>query len=122
MTTLPPINPRLPRIWHGADYSPEQWTPDIWREDMRLMKLAGCNVMSVGIFAWAALEPEEGCFCFDWLDNVLDLMAENEVYALLATPSGAKPAWLAATYPEVRRVRPDGVREQIGRASCRERV
>lgn len=114
MTQFPPINPRLPRLWHGADYSPEQWTPDIWQEDMRLMRLARCNVMSVGIFAWAALEPEEGCYRFEWLDQVLDLMAENNVYALLATPSGAKPAWLAAKYPEVRRVRPDGVRELQG--------
>lgn len=114
MAPFPPINPRLPRVWHGADYSPEQWTPDIWREDMRLMRLAGCNVMSVGIFAWTALEPDEGCYRFEWLDHVLDLMADHGVYALLATPSGAKPAWLAAKYPEVRRVRPDGVRERQG--------
>ena len=47
---------------HGGDYNPDQWTrtPAIWDEDMRLMKLAGCNVVSLGIFAWSALEPEEG--------------------------------------------------------------
>ena len=76
MTQFPPINPRLPRLWHGADYSPEQWTPDIWQEDMRLMRLARCNVMSVGIFAWAALEPEEGCYRFEWLDDLLDLLTD----------------------------------------------
>lgn len=57
---------------HGADYYPEQWaaTPEIWDEDMRLMRLAGCNVMSVGVFAWAALEPAEGQFEFGWLDAI----------------------------------------------------
>jgi len=86
----------------------------VWQEDMRLMKLAGCNVVSLGIFAWTALEPEEGLFEFGWLDKVMDLLAANEIYALLATPSGARPAWMSAKYPEVLRVRPDGQRNGHG--------
>ncbi len=105
----PPINPKFSRMLHGADYNPDQWkdTPEIWDEDMRLMKLAHCNVMSVGIFAWAALEPEEGRFEFGWLDEIMDRLAENGMYAILATPSGARPAWLSAKYPEVLRVMPN---------------
>lgn len=114
MTQFPPINPKLPRLWHGADYNAEQWPPDIWPEDMRLMTLANFNVVSVGIFAWTALEPEEGCYRFEWLDDLLDLLAANGKYAIVATPSGAKPAWMAAQYPEIRRVRPDGIRESQG--------
>ena len=56
------------------------------------MKLSRCNVMSVGIFSWVSLEPEEGRFTFDWLDQVLDTFKENGIYAFLATPSGARPA------------------------------
>ena len=54
---MPELN--LPFLGHGGDYNPDQWLdrPDILQEDIRLMKLAGCNLMSVGIFAWAALEP-----------------------------------------------------------------
>ncbi len=48
MTQFPPINPRFPHFLHGGDYNPDQWTEDIWREDMRLMKLANCNAMSAG--------------------------------------------------------------------------
>ena len=50
----PPINSKCPHFLHGGDYNPEQWinTPEIWAEDMRLMKLAHCNAMSVGIFSW----------------------------------------------------------------------
>ncbi|HEY8344891.1 MAG TPA: beta-galactosidase [Bacillota bacterium] len=109
MERYKPINAKAPHFWHGADYNPDQWLqdPHILEEDLRLMKLANCNVMSVGIFAWAALEPEEGKFNFAWLDRVLDGMAENGVYAVLATPSAARPAWLSQKYPEVLRVGAD---------------
>jgi len=110
-----PINPRLPRMWHGGDYNPDQWPPEVWTEDMRLMNLSGCNVAAVGIFAWTRLQPAEDRFDFDWLDRILDLMAEHGVYAILATPSGARPAWMSARYPEVLRVNADRVRILHGR-------
>ena len=115
MNRYPPINHRYPHLLHGGDYNPDQWPEAVWEEDMRLMKLAHCNTMSVGIFSWARLEPVEGEYDFGWLDRVMDLLAENGAYAVLATPSGARPAWLAAKYPEVLRVRPDRGRNLFGR-------
>ncbi len=108
----PPINPKCPHFLHGGDYNPDQWlhAPAVLREDLRLMKLAHCNAMSVGIFSWAALEPEEGQFTFDWLDQVMDDLANNGVFAVLATPSGARPAWMSQKYPEVLRVNADRTR------------
>ncbi|KAF9144212.1 hypothetical protein BGX30_013529 [Mortierella sp. GBA39] len=101
---------------HGADYNPDQWQhdPEVLEEDIRLMKLAKCNVMAIGIFAWAALEPEEGVFTFEWLDQVLDRFAANGIYAWLATPSGARPAWMSQKYPEVLRVGENRVRNLHG--------
>jgi beta-galactosidase len=115
-TKYPPINPKCPHFLHGGDYNPDQWRamPDIWDEDMRLMKLAGCNTMSVGIFSWTALEPDEGRFDFEWLDRIMDRLAENGAYAVLATPSGARPAWLSQKYPEVLRVTPERQRRLHG--------
>ncbi|MCA0754833.1 beta-galactosidase [Paenibacillus sp. N4] len=112
----PPISTKIPQMLHGADYNPDQWQkyPEVLEEDIRLMKLAGCNVMSVGIFAWAAIEPEEGVFTFEWLDSLLDKFAANGIYALLATPSGARPAWMSQKYPEVLRVAPTGIRNLHG--------
>ena len=100
----PPINPKFPHFLHGGDYNPDQWPEEIWQEDMRLMKLAHCNTMSVGIFAWTRLEPREGEFDFGWLDTIMDMLAENGGHAVLATPSGARPAWMSQKYPEVLRV------------------
>ncbi len=114
MDRYPAINPKFPHMLHGGDYNPDQWPEEIWTEDMRLMKLAHCNTMSVGIFAWARLEPAEGQYDFGWLDRVMDMLAENGGYAVLATPSGARPNWLAARYPEVLRVRPDRGRNLFG--------
>ncbi|WP_187644797.1 beta-galactosidase [Paenibacillus terrae] len=101
---------------HGADYNPEQWQhyPEVLKEDIRLMKLAKCNVMSVGIFSWVSLEPEEGVFTFEWLDRILDSFAENGIYAFLATPSGARPAWMSQKYTEVLRVEANRVRNLHG--------
>ncbi len=103
---FPPVDPQFPHMLHGGDYNPEQWlrTPEVWDEDMRLMTAAHCNNVSVGIFAWAKIEPEEGQFDFGWLDQIIDKLHRNRVRVTLATPTGAKPAWLAAKYPETLRV------------------
>jgi len=112
----PPISEKLPVFMHGADYNPDQWlhAPEVLKEDIRLMKLSHSNVMAIGIFAWAALEPEEGVFTFEWLDKTLDDFAANGIYAWLATPSGARPAWMSQKYPEVLRVGANRVRNLHG--------
>jgi beta-galactosidase len=116
MNKYPPISSKCPHLLHGADYNPDQWLdqPQILKDDMRLMNLANCNAMSIGIFAWTALEPAEGQFAFGWLDKVMDDLAANGAYAVLATPSGAKPAWLSQKYPEVLRVEHYGIRNRHG--------
>ena len=104
------------KIIYGGDYNPDQWmdTPEIWDEDMRLMKLAHINSASVGIFSWATIEPEEGVYNFGWLDEIMDKCAKNGIGVILATPSGARPAWLAQKYPEVLQVPESGIRNEYG--------
>jgi beta-galactosidase len=108
-----PISAKCPHVLHGGDYNPDQWlhSPQVFDEDMRLMKLAGCNAMTVGVFSWTALEKADGQYDFTWLDETMDRLAAHGVFAVLATPSGAKPAWMSEKYPEVRRVKADGQRE-----------
>lgn len=50
------------RFLHGGDYNPEQWLhrPDILKTDIGYFKKAHINTVSVGMFSWAVLEPEEG--------------------------------------------------------------
>jgi len=88
-------------IYFGADYYPEQWDRTIWHEDIRLMKSAGVNLVSLGIFAWALLQPAENQFQWNWLDEVMDLMADNGIQVDLATATASPPAWLIQAHPEI---------------------
>lgn len=101
---------------HGADYNPEQWIkyPAILDEDIQFMKKAHCNVVSLGIFSWSLLEPEEGVYDFAFFDQVVEKLTDNGIQIILATPSGARPRWLAEKYPEVLRVGTDGQKQQYG--------
>ena len=103
-------------LLHGGDYNPEQWLdrPDILKEDIRMMKKAKVNVVTLGVFSWSVLEPEEGNYQFDWLSDIMDRLYENGIYIILATPSGAKPIWIDEKYPEVLRVDEWGRRRHHG--------
>ncbi len=94
MKKFAPLSPKVNALLHGADYNPEQWEnyPDIIDKDIAMMQQAKCNVMSVGIFSWAKLEPQEGVFEFGWLDSILDKLYAAGIHVFLATPSGARPA------------------------------
>lgn len=107
----------LPKaLLHGGDYNPDQWLdrPDILEEDIRLMKKAGVNEASLGIFAWAKLEPEEGVYDLDWLGQIIDRLYENGIYTILATPTGALPHWMSEKYEETRQMLSNGMRKYPG--------
>ncbi len=108
--------PKLGGFVHGGDYNPDQWLdrPDILEEDVRLMKKAGINSVTLGVFSWAAYEPAEGEFCFEWMEQIIDNLYKNGIYTVLSTPSGARPAWLDEKYPEAMRVDNRGVRNHHG--------
>ena len=94
------------RILYGGDYNPEQWLdqPEILEQDIALMKQADINTVTLGVFAWAKLEPQEGVYDLDWMADTIDRLYENGISVNLSTPSGARPRWLADKYPEVLRV------------------
>ena len=83
------LTPRFPHFLHGGDYNPDQWLsrPDILEQDVQLMTKAGVNAVSLGIFSWAALEPEEDHFSFSWLDQIIERLWQSGIHVILATPS-----------------------------------
>ncbi|HEY3904303.1 MAG TPA: beta-galactosidase [Streptosporangiaceae bacterium] len=102
------------QVYYGGDYNPEQWPAEVWAEDVRLMGEAGVNLVTVGIFSWAHLEPTEGNFEFGWLRQVLDLMGAAGIQVDLATPTAAPPPWLTTRYPDVLPVDARGARYSHG--------
>lgn len=100
---------------YGGDYNPEQWPREVWLEDIALMKQAGVNLVSVGIFSWALLEPREGEYDFGFLDDLLGLLHDADIDVDLATPTTVPPAWFWKAYPDSHPVTRDGV--TLGRGS-----
>ncbi|MDP4507766.1 beta-galactosidase [Nonomuraea turcica] len=98
----------------GGDYNPEQWPEEVWAEDAELMKAAGVNLVTVGVFSWARLEPEPGARDFGWLDRVMDLMAGAGIAVDLATPTASPPPWLGHRWPQTLPVDESGHRLWYG--------
>jgi len=86
---------------YGGDYNPDQWSAEVWRDDITRMKELGVNAATLPVFSWAHLQPAEDSYDFAWLDQVLNLLAENAIDAILATPTAAQPAWMSHKYPEM---------------------
>lgn len=108
---LPPL-PKWDHILHGGDYNPEQWlhAPHVIEDDFRLMREAGWNTLTLGVFAWAALEPSPGDYRFEWMHSIVERAHQAQMHVVLATPSAAMPVWVAERWPEVLRVGRDGRR------------
>ena len=104
----PLLGNRLPHIAYGGDYNPDQWPEEVWVEDVRLMREAGVNLVSLAIFSWSRLQPREDAWDFGWLDRVLDLLHEGGVRVDLATATASPPPWLSHAHPEMLPVMADG--------------
>lgn len=103
------MKPWQSTVWFGGDYNPEQWPKQIWSEDVALMKEAGVNVVSLGIFSWANLEPSEGNYTFDWLDEIVSKLHENGISIDLSNATASPPAWLGIKYPDSRFTDQNGI-------------
>ena len=101
-------------ILYGGDYNPEQWPEAVWREDMRLMKLAHVNMVSINIFSWALLEPKPDHYYFDQLDHIMNTLAEHGVAVDLATGTASPPTWMSRLYPSMLPVTREGIRMSHG--------
>ena len=110
MTNLP--TPR--KIPFGGDYSPEQWPPEVWKEDYRLFDAARIDTVTLGVFTWALTQPSLDVYDFSTLDRLVAQAGGAGRSICLATGTGAHPAWLARQFPEVTRTDFDGRRHRFG--------
>jgi beta-galactosidase len=94
----------------GGDYNPEQWDQPTQHEDIELMVQSGVNLVTLGVFSWATLEPTPGVFEFGWLDDSLQRLQQAGVNVDLATATASPPAWLADQHPEILPVTAEGTR------------
>ncbi|MCL2244108.1 MAG: beta-galactosidase [Treponema sp.] len=102
------------KVLYGGDYNPEQWPREIWAEDMRLLKLANIDIVTINVFSWAMLQPSENEYNFSVLDEIIEMVSGAGMKICLATSTATHPAWMARKYPEVLRVNSDGSKRKFG--------
>jgi beta-galactosidase len=107
---LDALTERLGGIAYGGDYNPEQWPEHVWHEDVRLMREAGVNLVTLGVFSWSRLQPRPDTWDFTLLDTVMDLLHDHGVAVDLATPTAAPPPWFTHHHPEALPVTVAGTR------------
>lgn len=98
----------LPALAFGGDYNPEQWPPEAHAEDRTLMREAGVDLVTLGVFSWAWLQPGPDRWDFGWLDEQMDALHTADIKVDLATATASPPAWLAQRHPEMLPVTQDG--------------
>ncbi len=104
----------LKRFLYGCAYYPEHWDEDTIKKDPKIMREAGINVVRMGEFAWALMEPKEGKYEFGLFDSVIDNLGKEGIMTILCTPTATPPRWLTIKYPEILRVNAEGVSMEHG--------
>lgn len=100
----------------GVAYYPEQWPKTQWPVDARMMAELGLTYVRLGEFAWSLLEPSEGQFHFDWLEQAIAVLQAETLQVILGTPTAAPPPWLTSRYDIFQR---DANRTVLGAGSRR---
>lgn len=108
------MNNEFKKVLYGGDYNPEQWTHEIWQDDMRLLKNANIDTATINVFSWAKLQPNEDTYDFSELDAIVEMLTMEKFNIIMATSTAAIPAWMAKRYPEVMRAGNNGVRKKFG--------
>jgi beta-galactosidase len=98
----------LPALAFGGDYNPEQWPREAHVEDRDLMRESGVDLVTLGVFSWAWLQPAPDQWDFAWLDEQMDDLHAAGITVDLATATASPPPWLTHRHPEMLPVTHDG--------------
>ena len=105
---------KVNKMPYGGDYNPEQWTEDVWEEDMKLLPAAGIDTVTLNVFSWASLQPDETTYDFSTLDRIVDMVTDKKMNICMATATAVHPAWMARKYPDILRVDYEGRKRKFG--------
>lgn len=95
-------------IHFGVDYYPEHWPRERWETDAKLMQEMGVQVVRMAEFSWFKMEPREGEFHFEWLEEAISLLDKHGIKTILGTPTAAPPAWIIEKNPEIQPIDAQG--------------
>ncbi|MDC0602422.1 beta-galactosidase [Aliiglaciecola sp.] len=96
-----------------CDY-PEHVPAEDWQKHARLQQSLGLSWVRLAEFSWAKIEPAEGQYQWEWLDNAIDIYAQHGLQVVLGTPTATPPAWLITAHPEILPVDENGQVKKFG--------
>ena len=73
----------------------------MWARDAQLMRDTGLSLVRIGEFAWSRIEPEQGRFNWEWLDQAIAVLSDAGLKIVLGTPTATPPKWLVDTMPDM---------------------
>ncbi len=85
----------------GIYYYPEHWDKSEWERDIKNIADIGFEFIHIAEFAWVELEPEEGVYTFEWLDEVVRLAGKYRLKVIMGTPTAITPVWMGIKAPEI---------------------
>lgn len=85
----------------GVCYFPEHWSPDEWPQQAQDIAALGIRLVRMGEFAWSRIEPARGEFCWQWLDQAIEILAGHSLSIILCTPTACPPKWLVDECPDI---------------------
>ncbi len=91
----------MKEILFGAAYYAEYMPYNRIKEDLKMMRDAGMNVIRIAESTWSVMEPKEGVFDFSYIDAVLDEAEATGMYVIIGTPTYAVPSWLVRKEPDI---------------------
>ncbi|MEI7025352.1 beta-galactosidase [Paenibacillus sp. y28] len=96
------------KLYYGAAYYPELWDEQAWQEDLRYMKEAGINVVRMGEFAWARMEPVQDQIDVSFFAERITELHKHGIDTIMCTPTPTPPIWMSHGHPERMYVDGDG--------------
>lgn len=105
---------RMLGVCYYPELYPKERQKELLRDDIKLMKEAGFHVVRMAEFCWCLMEPAEGVYEFDWLEEFVNELGENGIYTILCTPTACHPVWMARKYPQTLYVDNHGVQRSYG--------
>ena len=97
---------------YGVSYYPEHKKPEEYQHDIRCIIESGINTVRMGEFAWCRFEPEEGNYCFDWLDEAVEAFGKHGIETIICTPTACPPAWMIEKHPDILYMDNRGIRRR----------
>ena len=92
----------------GVTFYPDQWPKDYWNKAFSEIAASGFKIVRFGEMAWNWMEPADGKFSFEDLDEAMGLAAKFGLKVLLGIPTSQAPTWLIRKHPEIRPVADNG--------------